>query len=66
MLYHITDQTIQALQNVIMATEELYDKRSIVDADDVIMLQSVTELNKIIQAWEHDKQLFDQHKPVDI
>lgn len=66
MLYHITDQTIQALQNVIVATEELYDKRSVVDADDVIMLQSVTELNKIIQAWEHDKQLFDHHKPVDI
>lgn len=66
MLYQITDETIQALRNVIVATEELYDKRPIVDADDVIMLQSVTELNKIIQAWEHDEQLFDQHKPVDI
>lgn len=66
MLYQITDETVQALQNVIVVAEELYNKRSVVDADGIIMLESIAELNKIIRAWEHDKQLFDQHKHVDI
>jgi len=57
MLYEVSNETITAIKNVTIHIEELYDSRRVVDADDIIMLQSIKELNKIVEAWEHQEEL---------
>lgn len=57
MLYEITEEDIQAIKNVSAHIEELYDMRSVIDANDVNMLQSINKLNKIVNAWNHQETL---------
>ena len=59
MLYEITDETVVALQNLLIIARETYDnKKHIIDADDVIAMQSIDEVEKIINAWEHEEKLW--------
>ncbi len=57
MLYELTDQTIQAIRNVLTVVEESPEQPS--TADQLILSQSIDELKRIITAWEHDERMFD-------
>jgi len=59
MLYEITDETVVALKNLLILARETYEnKKHIIDADDVITAMSVDEVEKIINAWEHEEKLW--------
>ena len=61
MKYKITPELITALKNLITVAEEHYDAQQIVDADDVIVLNSATEVKKLLAAWEYDKHVFEPY-----
>ena len=60
MLYEISDEDIQAIKNVEIIVNEMYDSRRVVEADDIIALRSINRLKQIVKAWEHDEQMWEQ------
>jgi hypothetical protein len=60
MLYEISDEDIQAIKNVEIIVNEMYDSRRVVEADDIIALRSINRLKQIVKAWEHEEQLWGQ------
>lgn len=57
MLYQITEDTIIAIQNVISATP-VVDDDNYFTADDVILKDSIKQLQQIVDDWYHDQALF--------
>ena len=60
MLYEISDEDIQAIKNVEIIVNEMYDSRRVVEGDDIIALRSINRLKQIVKAWEHDEQMWGQ------
>ena len=60
MLYQISDELINSIKNVITFAQEHHMNRGHpMNGDDVILDQSLKELDRLVEAWEHDKQVWD-------
>ena len=52
MKHIFTQEQITAIRNLIVVAEEHYDSKRVVDADDVIVLNSAEELKKVLDKWD--------------
>tara|TARA_R110002167_G_scaffold65261_4_gene184396 strand:+ start:263 stop:445 length:183 start_codon:yes stop_codon:yes gene_type:complete len=52
MKYEITEELVIALENLAVIAEEVYDSRRVVEADDIIALQSAEMVRKIVKRWK--------------
>lgn len=60
MLYQISEELINSIKNLTTFAESHHLNRDRpMNGDDVILDQSLKELDILVQAWEHDKQQWE-------
>ena len=61
MRYKLTPELITAMKNLITIAEEHYDTRRVIDADDVIVLNSAQALQRVITEYETNQDVLEPY-----